>query len=52
MADEWRQGDTLRVVRRAPYETGSAKILPLHVRESARSRNAARRQRAPGRSTA
>ena len=33
-ADEWRQGDTLRVVRRDPYETGSAKILPLHILRS------------------
>jgi hypothetical protein len=31
MADIWRTGDMLRVVRREPYTTGSAKILPLHV---------------------
>jgi hypothetical protein len=30
-AAEWRQSSTLRVVRRNPYETSSAKILPLHV---------------------
>ena len=38
MADEWRQGGTLRVVRRAPYETRSAKILPLHVLHGAPDR--------------
>jgi hypothetical protein len=31
MADQWRQGQTLRVLRREPYSTGAAKILPLHV---------------------
>jgi hypothetical protein len=30
-ADEWRNAGTLRVVRRDPLETHSAKILPLHV---------------------
>jgi hypothetical protein len=40
MADEWRQGGTLRVVRRDPYETGSAKILPLHVLQSTPARGA------------
>jgi hypothetical protein len=32
MADFWEQSDTLRVVRREPYLTAAAKILPLHVR--------------------
>jgi hypothetical protein len=31
MATLWRDGDTLRVERREPHETGQAKILPLHV---------------------
>ena len=31
MTDQWRQGDTLRVVRREPYVTATAKILPLHI---------------------
>lgn len=31
MTDQWRQGGTLRVVRRTPYSTASAKISPLHV---------------------
>jgi hypothetical protein len=31
MADVWRGGDTLRVVRREPYATAAGKILPLHV---------------------
>jgi hypothetical protein len=31
MADVWRTGGMLRVVRHEPYTTGSAKILPLHV---------------------
>ncbi|MGH7799087.1 MAG: hypothetical protein ACREOW_00480 [Thermodesulfobacteriota bacterium] len=31
MSDHWRQGKTLRVVRREPYSTSSAKILPLHI---------------------
>jgi len=31
MADQWRQGQTLRVVREEPYTTVSAKILPLHI---------------------
>ena len=30
MADQWRN-DTLRVVRKEPYRTHSAKILPLHI---------------------
>ena len=39
-AAEWRQGETLRVVRRDPYETSSAKILPLHLRHVAASTDA------------
>jgi hypothetical protein len=31
MADFWRDGHTLRVVRREPYVTPSGKILPLHI---------------------
>jgi hypothetical protein len=31
MADQWRQGRTLRVLRREPYTTKGSKILPLHV---------------------
>jgi hypothetical protein len=31
MAGIWRQAKTLQVVRREPYATPSAKILPLHV---------------------
>jgi hypothetical protein len=31
MADAWRDGGTLRVVRREPYATGAGKVLPLHV---------------------
>jgi hypothetical protein len=49
MADEWRQGGTLRVVRRAPYETGSAKILPLHVLKTAPASAAGTHGAGPGR---
>jgi hypothetical protein len=31
MVDVWRDADSVRVVRREPYETAQAKILPLHV---------------------
>lgn len=31
MVERWRAGQTLRVVRREPYRTGTAKILPLHI---------------------
>jgi hypothetical protein len=31
MAKQWSQGNTLRVVRKEPYTTASAKILPLHI---------------------
>lgn len=34
MAERWRAGQTLRVERRQPYRTGTAKILPLHVQRS------------------
>ena len=40
MASQWRQGRTLRVVRREPYVTSSSKILPLHVRHAVRTRPA------------
>ena len=33
MADWWRQGAVLGVVRREPYATGAAKIHPLHLRQ-------------------
>jgi hypothetical protein len=33
--DLWRQGSTLRVVRREPYRSGTTKVMPLHFqRES------------------
>jgi hypothetical protein len=39
MADVWRDGDTVRVVRREPYVTGAGKILALHlVRDGSRAR--------------
>jgi hypothetical protein len=31
MVRQWCQGNTLRVIRREPYTTSSAKILPLHI---------------------
>ncbi len=31
MATIWRSGETLRIVRREPHLTGSAKVQPLHV---------------------
>ncbi len=31
MTEHWRQGGTLKVLRREPYRTESAKILPLHL---------------------
>ena len=34
MTDHWRQGQTLRVVRREPYVTSTAKVLPLRVRQA------------------
>jgi hypothetical protein len=30
MADRWEQANTLRVVRREPYQVPGAKVLPLH----------------------
>jgi hypothetical protein len=30
MADRWQQANTLRVVRREPYQVPGAKVLPLH----------------------
>jgi hypothetical protein len=32
MADFWQDANTVRVVRRVPYATGAAKVLPLHRR--------------------
>jgi hypothetical protein len=44
MTEQWRQGETLTLVRRAPYQTASAKILPLYLQgitsESIDSRSA------------
>ena len=34
MAELWRAGETLRVVRREPHATNAAKVLPLHVLRS------------------
>jgi hypothetical protein len=31
MTQHWRQGETVKLVRREPYQTASAKILPLHL---------------------
>lgn len=31
MSRQWRHGNTLRILRREPYSTSSAKILPLHL---------------------
>jgi hypothetical protein len=31
MAGIWREGETLRVVRREPYATPAGKLLPLHI---------------------
>ena len=36
MATHWRDARTLRVVRREPYATMAAKVLPLHVIKPAR----------------
>lgn len=35
MADHWRAGQTLRVIRRDPYTTVAAKVLPLHILQKA-----------------
>ena len=32
MTDVWQSANTVRVIRREPYATTAAKILPLHVR--------------------
>ena len=37
MVGAWREGATVRVLRREAYETGGAKLLPLHVDRRARS---------------
>jgi hypothetical protein len=37
MADIWRSGETLRVVRREPYATAAGKIFPLHVIDRAKA---------------
>jgi hypothetical protein len=37
-AHTWQEAGTLRVRRREPYATGSGKILPLHVQNTARPR--------------
>jgi hypothetical protein len=31
MTEHWRQAETLKLVRREPYQTASAKVLPLHL---------------------
>jgi hypothetical protein len=31
MAGIWRDGRTVRVLRRTPYATGAGKVQPLHV---------------------
>jgi hypothetical protein len=36
MTQIWTQGRTLRVLRREPFRTASAKILPLHISTSTR----------------
>jgi hypothetical protein len=35
--DLWRQGGTLRVVRREPYRTSTSKVMPLHVLHQSRT---------------
>ena len=37
MTEQWRQGHTLRVIRREPYQTRTLKVLPLHVIHSTRA---------------
>jgi hypothetical protein len=34
MADFWQDAHTVQVVRKAPYATGAAKVLPLHRRSA------------------
>jgi hypothetical protein len=38
MAGVWEQAESLRIVRREPYVTGVAKILPLHLIEREKER--------------
>jgi hypothetical protein len=45
MTEQWRQSETLRVLRREPYTSGHRKILPLHILQKA----GARRTEAPTR---
>ena len=42
MAGLWRDGDTVAVIRRRPYETASGKILPLHAGLPVARRSSAR----------
>jgi hypothetical protein len=39
MTDLWREGRTLRVMRREPLVTGAAKILPLHLLRGSKDRH-------------
>jgi len=39
MAQQWQEAQTLRVLRREPYSTGSAKIMPLHILQDSRHEN-------------
>jgi hypothetical protein len=41
LGDRWREGGTLRLVRREPHATGPGKVLPLHVARSGASTPAA-----------
>ena len=45
MVGTWREGRTFRVLRREPYETSGAKLLPLHL---LRSRGEAQTEPSPG----
>jgi phenylacetate-coenzyme A ligase PaaK-like adenylate-forming protein len=45
MVQHWRQGNTLKLVRREPYHTASAKILPLHLQRSTASLETRERER-------
>jgi hypothetical protein len=36
MADMWREGGSLRVVRRPPHVSAASKILPLHIPQDRR----------------
>jgi hypothetical protein len=40
--DLWRQGGTLRVVRREPYRSGTTKVMPLHFQRESGSTVAAK----------